>query len=247
MSNTGGAAAGYRDGAPTGSKRVVINLREQPSNTFAWMLGRRILFSIGQRFKLRFQAISIIMYMCALGIVASINVFFYLRIRHSADILVMMLLLVTYLNFPICISIFQAMRLAELSPKHRGLLSRDQLSIECQMGSMLQADFKSLDKTKYRMLERSSSILKSCGEYLTYQEEVTRPTTVLGVKATSPAAILTALSTLIGGLGLALQSVVSNYGTGYWYDSNGVYTFTNTSLTKLSQISVNQVVGIPTK
>ena len=99
---------------------------------------------------------------------------------------------------------------------------------------------------RYRVLKRSASILKASGEYLTYQEEQTHPTTVLGVNAKSPAAILTALSTLLGGLGLALQAVFNNLQSGYWYDEHGVYTFTNNSIvSKLKDsVSVNQVLGL---
>jgi hypothetical protein len=121
------------------------------------------------------------------------------------------------------------MRLAEMSQNHRGLLARDQLSVECELGHMLSED-DFVKSKRYRTLKRSAAILTSCCEYLTYQEEVARPTTVLGVHANSPAAILTALSTLIGGLALALQAVVTNYDQGYWYSNDGVYMLTNSSL-----------------
>jgi hypothetical protein len=91
--------------------RLVLNVRDVPSNTFAWMLCRRVLYSIGIRFKKRFQAISIIMYLCGLCIVAFINIFFYLKVKHTADILLVMLIIVMYLNLPICVAILQVMRL----------------------------------------------------------------------------------------------------------------------------------------
>ena len=71
-------------------------------------------------------------------------------------------------------------------------------------------------------LKGASAILGIAGDLVSYREEICNPTTVLGVQANSPFAVVTALSTLGTGIALLLRSCMDDLAVGYGYDERGV-------------------------
>ena len=231
----------------SGDEIIKINLRESSANAFGWMLIRRVLYSLGERFKRRFQAMSLIMYSFSLTLVVILCVLFYTRTSHRIEFLNLCVVVVMVVNVPICVTILAAMRLSELTVKHRGIIMKDQFSLECENAAM-ESELSALTayveeqrdvgtpvdgavRSKLRDLQGKSvqaraagSVLGVAGELLSFHEEHCSPTTVLGVHANSPFAVVAALSTLGAGIALLLQSGTDNLAAGYGYNESGVYS-----------------------
>ena len=231
----------------TGDEIIKVSLRESSTNAFGFMLARRVLFSLGERFKRRFQAMSLVMYAFSLALVVLLCVMLYTRTSHRIEFMNLCVLTVCIINVPICATILAAMRLSLLTPKHKEIMMKDQFSVECENAACEnelanlfaraeeQSDLgipvdgslrKKIRDLQLRgtTLRGASSVLGVASELLSYHEEHCNPTTVLGVHANSPFAVVAALSTLGAGIALLLQSGTDNLAAGYGYDEFGVYS-----------------------
>ena len=190
---------------------------------------------------------SLVLYSFSLVIVIFLCVVMYTRSSHRIEFMNLCVVTVCVINVPLCVTILAAMRLSLLTPKHKGILMRDQFSLECE-GALLENELthlstaaeedgdagRTVDATvrpSMRALQRkisnlrgASSVLGIAGELISYHEETCSPTTVLGVHANSPFAVVAALSTLGAGIALLLQSGTDNLSAGYGYDEYGVYS-----------------------
>ncbi|MBJ93296.1 MAG: hypothetical protein CMP23_02345 [Rickettsiales bacterium] len=191
---------------------VFIDL-ERASNVFAWINCRKTLRSFGEGYYQRTQVYTSILLGYAFLCILLLNVIMWGQLPHHIGTIYLISAIVVTIASISMASITKATRLQGLSRQHRDLIKAQ---VFLQEKALLELTEES-DAERIRELRHSKSLLREVDEMIHFQEEIYKPTRVLGQAATQNVMNST-LGVLIAGLIFAIEG---SGGANIVYDAFG--------------------------
>jgi len=178
---------------------VFIDLKDA-NNVFAWMNCRKTLRSFGEGYYQRTQVYTSILLGYAFLCVVIINFIMWGQMpHHIATIYLSAVMIFTIASIAIA-SITKATRLQGLSREHRDLIKRQ---VFLQEKELLELD-PVTQNVEINQLQQAQGLLRQVDEMIHFQEEIYKPTRVLGQAATQNV-LHSTLGLLLAGLIFAIE------------------------------------------
>ncbi len=207
--------AGDSDQAPADAyrgRRVFVDLKHA-DNVFAWMNCRKTLRSFGEGYYQRTQVYTSILLGYAFVCMLTLNAIVWGQMQHHVSTIYLICGVVLSIASISIVSISKATRLQSLSRKHRDLIKKEVFLHEKHL---LELDAQA-DRTQVEELQHAKALLQQVDEMIHFQEEIYKPTRVLGQAATQNV-VNSTLGVLLAGLVFAVEGFGS---AGIIYDAFG--------------------------
>jgi len=192
--------------------RVFVDL-EHADNVFAWMNCRKTLRSFGEAYYQRTQVYTSILLGYAFGCVLMLNAIGWGQMQHHVSSVYLICGFVLSIASISIVSITKATRLQSLSRKHRDVIKRE---IFLHEKHLLELD-SATQMPQIEELQHAKALLQQVDEMIHFQEEIYKPTRVLGQAATQNV-VNSTLGVLLAGLVFAVEGFG---GAGIVYDVHG--------------------------
>jgi len=192
--------------------RVFIDLK-YPNNVFAWMNCRKTLRSFGEGYYQRTQAYTSMLLGYAFLCVIMLNAIMWGHMQHHVSTLYLICILVLSIAGISIASISKATRLQGLSRKHRDVIKKE---IFLHEKHLLELD-PATQQGEAQELRHAKALLQQVDEMIHFQEEIYKPTRVLGQAATQNV-VNSTLGFLVAGLIFAVEGFG---GAGVVYNAAG--------------------------
>ncbi|MBN93998.1 MAG: hypothetical protein CL928_07980 [Deltaproteobacteria bacterium] len=208
------------DQAPEGSvashqpSHVFVDLKHA-DNVFAWMNCRKTLRSFGEAYYHRTQVYTSILLGYAFLCMLVLNAIVWGQMEHHVSTIYLIAMLVLSIATISMVSITKATRLQALSRKHRDVIKREVFLHEKHL---LELD-ATTQKDEVDELQHAKALLQQVDEMIHFQEEIYKPTTVLG-QAASQNVVNSTMGVLLAGLFFAVEgfsSALIEYDTLGWF------------------------------
>jgi len=194
---------------------LFIDLQE-PNNVFSWMNCRQVMRSFGESYYLRIQSYTSVLLSYAFLSVITLNIIAWIGMRHHISTIILIFVIIIGISAISFASITKATKLQSLSRIHRGVVKKNILSLERML-----METQVSDKERYEKIKSAKSMLSEVDEAIHFQEEIHKPTRVMGQAATQNV-INSTLGILAAGLIFAVEGFS---GANFNYDVNGWFGF----------------------
>jgi len=193
---------------------VFVDLKHA-DNVFAWMNTRKTLRSFGEAYYQRTQVYTSILLGYAFLCMLMLNAIVWGQMQHHVSTIYLIAVLVLSIASISIASIAKATRLQALSRKHRDVIKKEVFLHEKHL---LELD-AATQKDEVEELQHAKALLQQVDEMIHFQEEIYKPTTVLG-QAASQNVVNSTMGVLVAGLVFAVEgfsSAVIKYDAFGWF------------------------------